>query len=314
MTLFDRIGQVFDLPLTEWQVAFLASVAFCLPVLLLRRWIPESPPWLLGRGRTEEAERIVALVNTDIEAETIKTDEPNIGGSRATLREVWRIMRSRYWATLKTCLVFMTAQALFYNFSIFDIEILSKSSAAGAPDFGLLLLALAAGNFIGPILFGFLVDRQNGRRWTMAVGFLASGALLLITTSYGHAGLDQFQWPFILLWLLIFLFASAATSTAYLTTGEQFPMGIRTMAFALVFALSMVIGGVVGEALFTTTSALLGHGGRIVFCLIVAVIMLAAGIVAVPPATVPVPAWLQRFLIRFPDILSLPDRAGRHVA
>jgi MFS family permease len=51
-------------------------------------------------------------------------------------------------------------------------------------------------------------------------------------------------------WTAIFFFASTAASTAYLTSGELFPLEIRALAFAVVFAGSMGVGGVLSPWLF----------------------------------------------------------------
>ena len=49
---------------------------------------------------------------------------------------------------------------------------------------------------------------------------------------------------------MIFFFASAAASSAYLTVGESFPLEMRAMAIALFYAIGTAVGGVVGPTLF----------------------------------------------------------------
>ena len=45
---------------------------------------------------------------------------------------------------------------------------------------------------------------------------------------------------------MIFFFASAAASSAYLTVSETFPLEIRALAIAIFYAVGTGIGGVVG--------------------------------------------------------------------
>ena len=45
-----------------------------LVVIFFRRWIPESPRWLMIHGRKHEAERIVAEVERKIVGQTLPTD------------------------------------------------------------------------------------------------------------------------------------------------------------------------------------------------------------------------------------------------
>jgi MFS family permease len=49
-----------------------------------------------------------------------------------------------------------------------------------------------------------------------------------------------------LAWSIIFFFASAAASAAYLTVSETFPLEIRALAIAFFYAVGTGIGGVVG--------------------------------------------------------------------
>jgi MFS family permease len=60
-------------------------------------------------------------------------------------------------------------------------------------------------------------------------------------------------------WSVIFFFASAGASAAYLTVGESFPLEMRALAIALFYAFGTGIGGIIGPALF---GALIATGAR----------------------------------------------------
>jgi MFS family permease len=51
-------------------------------------------------------------------------------------------------------------------------------------------------------------------------------------------------------WMVIFFFASAAASSAYLTVSEIFPLEARALAIAVFYALGTAIGGATGPLLF----------------------------------------------------------------
>ena len=53
-----------------------------------------------------------------------------------------------------------------------------------------------------------------------------------------------------LAWCIIFFFASAGASSAYLTVSEVFPMETRAMAIAFFYAVGTAIGGISGPYLF----------------------------------------------------------------
>ena len=81
-------------------------------------------------------------------------------------------------------------------------------------------------------------------------------------------------------WTVIFFFASAAASSAYLTVSETFPLEIRALAIAFFYAIGTGAGGVVGPWLF---GALIDTGSRwslFAGYLLGSLLMLAAALVA----------------------------------
>ena len=60
--------------------------------------------------------------------------------------------------------------------------------------------------------------------------------------------------------MVVFFFASAAASSAYLTVSETFPLEIRALAIAIFYAIGTGIGGVAGPWLF---GALIDTGSRV---------------------------------------------------
>ena len=80
--------------------------------------------------------------------------------------------------------------------------------------------------------------------------------------------------------MVIFFFASAAASSAYLTVSETFPLEIRALAIAFFYAVGTGVGGIAGPALF---GVLIDTGSRMsVFAgyLLGAALMILAGLVA----------------------------------
>jgi MFS family permease len=80
--------------------------------------------------------------------------------------------------------------------------------------------------------------------------------------------------------MVIFFFASAAASSAYLTVSETFPLEIRALAIAFFYAVGTGVGGVIGPALF---GVLIDTGSRDSLFggyLLGAALMIVAGAVA----------------------------------
>jgi MFS family permease len=109
-------------------------------------------------------------------------------------------------------------------------------------------LPFAAGNFLGPVLLGRLFDTV-GRRAMIAFTYAVSGVLLL-GAGYLFARGSLSAAGQTMAWMVIFFFASAAASSAYLTVSETFPLEMRALAIAFFYAIGTGIGGVAGPWLF----------------------------------------------------------------
>jgi MFS family permease len=155
-------------------------------------------------------------------------------------------------------LILMAAQAFFYN-AIFFTYALVLTAFYGVPSqhVGWYILPFAAGNVLGPLLLGRLFD-TIGRRPMIAFTYLMSGLLLALTGwLFANGSLSAREQT--LAWSVIFFFASAAASSAYLTVSENFPLEIRAIAIAIFYAIGTGIGGVAGPMLF---GALIDTGSR----------------------------------------------------
>ena len=146
-------------------------------------------------------------------------------------------------------LTLMAAQAFFYN-AIFFTYALVLTDFYGVPanSVGWYILPFAAGNFLGPLLLGRLFDTV-GRRPMIAFTYATSGVLLLGTGYLFMRGVLSAETQTIA-WTVIFFFASAAASSAYLTVSETFPLEIRALAIAFFYAIGTGIGGIAGPLLF----------------------------------------------------------------
>ncbi len=253
-------------PEIGWRAAFVIGGALGLFVLFLRRWIPESPRWLMTHGKPREAEAIVADIERRVIEETGRELPPVPPGSGIRLRtdvKSWfaagvRTLFTRYLRRTVLGTVLMASQAFCYNAVFFTYAlILTDFYGVPAGKVGLFILPFAAGNFLGPLLLGRLFD-TIGRKPMIVATYAISGILMALTGWLFAAGLLSAVAQ-TGAWTIIFFFASAAASSAYLTVGESFPLEVRAVAIALFYALGTGVGGVGGPALF---GALIESGSR----------------------------------------------------
>ena len=268
-------------PDLRWRLAFLLGAALGLVILFMRMWIPESPRWLVTHGRAAEAHAIVAEIEDRVRGHG-HVLAPLDGArtrlrarSRTSLREVAATLFQAHRQRTLVGLALMTAQAFFYNAIFFTYAlILTNFYGVPAAGVGWYLLPFAAGNFLGPLLLGRSFD-TIGRK-TMIAGTYAISGLLLAVTGYLFSVDALSAQTQTIAWMVIFFFASAAASSAYLTVGEIFPLEIRAVAIAFFYAIGTAVGGVAGPLLFGALIASGSRGSVFVGYLLGAALMIAA--------------------------------------
>jgi MFS family permease len=250
-------------PALSWRFAFGVGALIGVGVLFLRRHVPESPRWLMIRGRTREAERLVAEIEAQAAPDPSKLPATTevlhiLPRDHTSLRSIWRAMAYGYRRRSILGFSLMVTQAFFYNAVLFTYGlVLLRYYDVPAPRLGLHLLPLAIGNFMGPLLLGRLFDTV-GRRVMIASTYIASGVLLAITSWFFRNGWLTIT-TLALSWSVIFFIASSAASSAYLTVSEIFPLEIRAFAIALFYTCGTFVGGVAGPALY---GYIVGTGSR----------------------------------------------------
>ena len=238
-----------------WRVAFASGAVLGLVILYLRRFLPESPRWLMIHGQPQEAERVMAGIEARIMASERVTLSPvtttlALGDRhRTTMVSVARTLLRDYPGRTAWGLVLMASQAFIYNAIFFTYAlVLTRFYAVSTDKVGFYILPFAVGNFLGPLLLGPLFDTL-GRKTMITATYGLSGLLLAATAWLFSAGiLDATTQT--AMWSIVFFFASAAASAAYLTVGECFPLEIRGLTIALFYAFGTLLGGVGGPWLF----------------------------------------------------------------
>jgi len=270
-------------PELGWRLAFGIGGALGFGVLLMRLAVPESPRWLMLRGREKEAAKVVS----DIESRVVRGAAalPRVKDPPLKLKtrnhtpwaEIFKNMTGENRMRSVLGLVLMIAQAFFFNAVFFTFALVAKQFFhLNDADLPKQLLPFAIGSFLGPMLLGSLFDKL-GRKTMITATYGAAGAILLVVSGlfgWGSLGLHGLSICF----SIIFFVASSAASAAYLTVSEIFPLEIRAFAIAIFYAIGTLFGGVGAPILFGTLIA--SGSRREVACgyLLGAILMLAGAL------------------------------------
>jgi hypothetical protein len=175
-------------------------------------------------------------------------------------------------------LALFTGQAFLYNAIFFTYAlVLTDVCDVAAGSVGLYLLPFAVGNFMGPLLLGRLFD-SVGRKPMIAGAYILSGILLIITGLMFRSGTLNATTQTVA-WCVIFFFASAGASAAYLTVSEIFPMETRAMAIAFFYATGTIVGGFGGPLLFGALIQSGDPGQIFIGYLVGAIVMITGGVI-----------------------------------
>jgi MFS family permease len=250
------LNGVFFPPSLGWRLAFGLGAVLALCVLFVRQGIPESPRWLLTHGRAEEAERIVGEIEHAVATQHARPlppapekhltfDPTRAGGMLVAVATMARIYPHRTVLVL----TLMITQAFLYN-AVFFTQGLTLATFFKVPpgEVGAYTIPFAIGNFLGALILGHFFDAV-GRRAMIAGCYLVSGLLMIGSTlAFIHGSLDAVTLT--IWWTVMFFFASAGASAAYLTVSEIFPLETRASAIAVVYAVGTLVGGAVAPPIY----------------------------------------------------------------
>jgi len=233
-----------------WRLGFLIGPIIGIGIWGLRRHLPESPRWLIMHGRETEAEENITLIEDEVRAsgqELEPVDERKAIEIRPAPTQGYlsllRVLFSAYPDRSTLAATLMITQSFLYNAIFFTSTlVLTKFYGVPSQNAPIYLVAFAVGNLVGPLTLGHLFDTW-GRRKMISGTYLISGVLLAITAVLFNAGVLNAITQTVC-WCVIFFFASAGASAAYLTASELFPLEVRAQAIAVFFAIAQCFGAI----------------------------------------------------------------------
>ena len=234
-----------------WRAAFALGAILAVGILVVRRNVPESPRWLFIHGREDEGEQIVRSIEETVHRETGR-ELPAVN-DKITIRQrksigiglIARTVFTMYPKRTVLCLSLFVGQAFLYNAFFFTYGD-TLTTFLDVKQTGWYIAIFAASNFAGALLLSPLFDTL-GRVKMISGTYILSGVLLGVT-GFMLGGLSAVTLT--LMGAIIFFFASAGASAAYLTASEVFPMETRALCIAFFYAIGTAVGGISGPLLF----------------------------------------------------------------
>lgn len=252
------MAQIFD---ASWQLMLASSSIPAIIVIVLRHGLPESPRWLISRGREAEARTVLAhhlgsdYVMPDLAA------EPE--SAKAGIRDLFG---RRYGKRTAFASIFWVCQVLPY-FAIFTFAPVVLG-AMGLNDELRSSLSVNGIAFVGSIVGMILIDRI-GRRRLLIVPFWVTATALLILGLWHDAPI-----PIVITCFLVFAFFNAGSSVLQgVYPMEIFPTAVRSTGVGIAAAGSR-IGAAIGT--FLLPLGLTSWGPNAIMLLAAAVLVIGA--------------------------------------
>ena len=261
----------FVIPHFDWHAAFLVGGLPALYAWVIWKKVPESVPYLINRGRIEEAHQLVQSLERRCGVEVIEDIEvqPVAAKQNISFSQLWSGIFAR--RTLMLWLIWFGIVYSYYGIFTWLPSLLVKQGYSIVQSFEYVLVMILA-QLPGYVAAAWLVEKL-GRKATLA-GFIGMCAL----SAYFFGQADSVA--LIVLWgCLMSFFNLGAWGVLYTYTPEQYPTNIRAFGSGWASAIGRM-GGIVAP-LVVTHMMVMQNGFSYVFMMFTAVLLAVAFVIVV---------------------------------
>ncbi len=242
-----------------WRVVIGSSTLLAVVIFVARLGLPESPSWLIGKGRRDEALAIARRyiqsaelhesITQEIDLRVIQLEQARVDAKKHAPASFATLFSSQYWrVTLFTAGFWFCAVTPFFAIATFADQVLAPY---GIHSGGIGISALAAAGVIITVL---LIDKLGRRILTVPTQWLCA-VMLLVIGVWTDA-------PVVVIATLFFAFAffnGGYNTLTQIYPSELYPSEVRGIGMGFAAAVSR-IGAALGTFALPWSMENLGAG------------------------------------------------------
>lgn len=239
LLLAAQLG-AFLVPRFGWEYMFLVGGIPGILIALLILRLPESPRWLISKGRFDDADRVIASIEASTPARHLDAarNQAEIEGRVAVLEEGMRSQKKGDWRELfssfyrgRTLVVWVLWASSYFIANGINNWLPSLYKTVYNLPLQESLHMASLSNVLSTcavLVCALLVDRVGRRRWAIGC-FVVGGVLLTVLGLFGTGS----PWTVMALASTAYAVMGSATVLLYLYTPEIYPTRIRAIGTGL---------------------------------------------------------------------------------
>jgi putative MFS transporter len=222
-----------------WRGLFAFGLIPALMAFVIFMWVPESPRWLFGQGRIEEARRSLAW------ALEIDASEITMPATLPEVRKIPWVELFKYPRSIAAAVMTGLSSTGAVGLALWSVTLLVLVLKVSPTEASFLSVWIALVGIPGRA-FGAWMSEALGRRGGGIVLSIASGVLMVLAGYLHNVYLGTVPMFFILLMLQSF-FTNGSFSIVFPYMAELWPAQLRASGFGLVYGMSN-LGKFIGPA------------------------------------------------------------------